>query len=61
MQFKEGDIVTELFVLGPQDVRVVTLNRAMNYAVIQFRELDKPASETNTRAVVLDELRPKAS
>ncbi|HET8776858.1 MAG TPA: hypothetical protein VFN76_04270 [Candidatus Limnocylindria bacterium] len=60
-QINEGDIVTELFVLGPQDVRVITLNRAMNYAVIQFRDLDKSANETNTRAVTLDKLQPKVS
>lgn len=57
---QEGTIVTELFILGPRDVRVITVNRAMNHAVIQFRDLDKPASETNVYSVTLDKLQPKA-
>lgn len=57
---KEGDIVTELFVLGPRDVRVITVNYAFNYAVVQFRDLDKTPSEQNTYSVTLDKLKPKA-
>lgn len=56
---REGDIVTELFVLGPRDVRVITLNQGMNYAVVQFRDLDKTPSEKNVYAVTLDRLQPK--
>lgn len=60
-EIREGAIVTELFILGPRDVRVISLNRAMNYAVIQFRDLDQPASEQNTYSVTLDKLRAKES
>lgn len=56
---QEGTIATELFILGPRDVKVLTVNRAMNYAVVQFRDLDQTPSEKNTYAVTLDKLRAK--
>ncbi len=59
MNIREGSIATHLQALGPQDVKVLTVNRAMNTAVIQFRELDQPASEKNTYTVTLDTLRAK--
>ncbi len=59
MDFQEGDIVTEMQALGPQDVKVLTINRAMNTAVVQFRNLDSTPSEQNTYTVVLDRLRAK--
>lgn len=58
---QEGAIATELFILGPRDVRVLTVNRAFNYVLIQFRELDKTSSPQNTYATTLSQLRPKAS
>lgn len=58
---QEGTIATELFILGPRDVKVLTVNRAMNFAVIQFRNLDQTPSEQNTYAVTLNKLQPKAS
>jgi hypothetical protein len=56
---REGAIVTELFILGPQDVRVLTVNDAMHTAVIQFRELDQAPSAANTKTVTLDKLQSK--
>ena len=58
--FHEGQIVTERFILGPRDVKIITLSAAMNYAVIQFRDLDRTPSGQNTYAVVLSKLQPKA-
>lgn len=59
MIIQEGTIATHLFVLGPRDVKVLTVNRAMNTAVIQFRDFDRAPSEQNTMSVVLDTLRSK--
>lgn len=61
MDIQEGTIVTELHVLGPQDVKVLTVNRAMNTAVIQFRDLESTPSEQNIRVVMLDKLQPKST
>jgi hypothetical protein len=55
----EGTIVTEKTVFGPRDVKVLTVNRAMNYAVIQFRDLKQTPSEQNTYSVTLDKLQAK--
>jgi DUF971 family protein len=55
----EGTIVTEKTVFGSRDVKVLTVNRAMNYAVIQFRDLKQTPSEQNTYSVTLDKLQAK--
>lgn len=54
-------IATELFILGPRDVKVLTVERAWNTAVIQFRDLGSTPSEQNTYTTTLDQLRAKAS
>lgn len=59
MTIREGTIVTELFILGPQYVKVLTVNQAMNTAVVQFRELGKTPNESNTKTVTLDKLQAK--
>ncbi len=56
-QIKEGELSIHHHVLGPQTVKVLTVNRMSNIAVVQFRELDQPASAANTRTVVLNTLR----
>lgn len=62
MSIQEGTIATHLFILGPRDVKVLSVNRAFNTAVIQFRDFDQSPSPQNTYTVTLDTLRPnKAS
>lgn len=59
MKIQENTIATEKTVFGPRDVKVLTVNRAMNHAVIQFRDLDHIPSEQNTYSVKLDNLQSK--
>lgn len=59
MSIQENTIATEKTVFGPRDVKVITVSRASNYAVIQFRELNQTPSEKNTYAVTLDRLQAK--
>lgn len=59
MSINEGAIATHMFVLGPRDVKVLVVDKAMNTAVIQFRDLDQPPTEQNTSTVLLSSLRAK--
>jgi hypothetical protein len=59
MKIQENTIATEKTVFGPRDVKVLTVNQAMSYAVIQFRDLDRTPSEQNTYAVVLNKIQAK--
>lgn len=59
MTITEGTIVTHLHAFGPQDAKVLTVNRMSNNAVIQFRDLDQTASPQNTMTVMLDRLQAK--
>lgn len=56
VRISEGDVVTELFILGPRLVRVVSVNHSMNMAVIQFRDLDGSPSAQNCYSVTLEKL-----
>ena len=60
-QIQENTIATHLFILGPRDAKVLTVNRASNTALIQFRDLESTPNAQNTRTVLLDTLRAKAS
>lgn len=53
---QEGEIVTHRHILGPQDVRVLTINRASNIALIHFGNLEEAPTEVTTRTVLLDTL-----
>lgn len=59
MNIQAGTIATHLFILGPRDVKVLSVNRAFNTALIQFRDLDQTPSEKNTYTVTLNTLKAK--
>ena len=58
-QVREGEIVTHKHVLGDQDVKVVTVNRASNYAVIQLDPENGNAKTARITSVTLDKLEAK--
>lgn len=59
MTITEGTTAIHLHAFGPQDAKVLTVNRMSNNAVIQFRELEQTPSASNTMTVMLYTLRAK--
>lgn len=61
LPFQEGDTVERYNNIEStwDDVKIITLNRPGNNAVIQFKDLDQTPAESNTITVTLDKLRPK--